>query len=341
MAFSSVNAFNEIAYVPPTSPDTFGRILYHYTFNTRDISGVFKDASGNLINNYQTPWYLKNQVTQTYDLLLIDGSGSAYGHNGIVANTAYQNTWTNYSPQYNIRGITTTYGIPVGDTCFFSGGDMYSGVKNVNFFIGTQNLPSIDITAGFSCAFWTYIPTRSYGGTLDNQMPDRTALNEYLFSLSNRNNITAAAGQQMFAISYRFKQDVPLVGANRVQLYLPSSDGANSVGVDMGNDGDAGGVIVSNSSWNHVAVSFDYGTLTATLYINGTQAGYTGKFSASGINTNRFYPSYFTVGSISDNRVQSFNGIYQGYMSDIRIYNSALNDTQIKMIYDYFKYYHI
>ena len=99
---------------------------------------------------------------------------------------------------------------------------------------------------------------------------------------------------------------------------------------DQGFDGTKESTTSLNTqNWNHVAVSIDYTSLTYSLFVNGVldfKFNYKPGTSFYGSNAR------WRIGSISSANVI---GTFVGLIDDVRIYNRAFSDSEVKALYDY------
>lgn len=83
------------------------------------------------------------------------------------------------------------------------------------------------------------------------------------------------------------------------------------------------------NNWNHYSVVWNQSTLTGTLYINGVEPSYDTKQSASG--------SYYGDSGLSKQlgRLQSDSSgqEFQGQIDDVRIYDRALSESEVKDLF--------
>jgi sulfatase modifying factor 1 len=87
------------------------------------------------------------------------------------------------------------------------------------------------------------------------------------------------------------------------------------------------GKLVDFDRWQHVAVSVDFQSKIATLFRDGKIVGKRGQMKAYGTGGDL----YFGYGAGNLNADFTF----KGYMSDIRVFDRALSEAEVKSLYDY------
>ena len=111
--------------------------------------------------------------------------------------------------------------------------------------------------------------------------------------------------------------------SNRIQLFMDSSTTMLDVGLGDEHETNTDMAMLEVNKWYHIALSWDNGTYK--VYLNGEQLA-TGDYT--GLENLSATANIGNNGRI-DSRDQSFNGL----IDDVRIYNYALPEDEIKTLY--------
>ena len=87
---------------------------------------------------------------------------------------------------------------------------------------------------------------------------------------------------------------------------------------------DGGSKSVALNTWNHVAISYNFSTKTATFYYNGVSSG-TG--TTTGTELAPATGQFLLVGNIRNAAQGTFN--FAGRIAGVSLYNRVLSDTEI------------
>ena len=117
--------------------------------------------------------------------------------------------------------------------------------------------------------------------------------------------------------SYHF-----ILNSNKVELDLWSSGGKQSPALD-------GATTIQNNKWYFIAGTFD-GT-TMTVYVNGVVDGSTASFSGNIISAST---SNTNIGAGGAYPPTWANYLFNGIISNVQLYNTALSVTQIANLYN-------
>jgi len=100
------------------------------------------------------------------------------------------------------------------------------------------------------------------------------------------------------------------------------------IGHGTGDEYYTGSIVVNDGNWHHIVLSYD-GTQYGTLYVDGVSDG-THDFGIMTYNINM----YSRIGTFTNNRgtVANFH-YFDGLIDDVRIYEEALTEAQIRQLY--------
>lgn len=110
-------------------------------------------------------------------------------------------------------------------------------------------------------------------------------------------------------------------GGDNSRIYIDFASGGLSIDCRLGNATTIGSYTLTNNTWTHILCNWN-GT-SASFYVNGINKTTTSSFNGL---TSAAATSYIGIFSTS----QAYNGL----IDDIRIYNYALTDDQIKNLYN-------
>ena len=124
--------------------------------------------------------------------------------------------------------------------------------------------------------------------------------------------------------SYQFCR-VESLADNRIKIYHRGSGQNNEP---------AGNVQLKPNEWNSVIYKTDGVNGLGSVFINGTRdAGLDFNYDSS---VNYYQPNRtWSIGTTLNTTCGGCNPYYQGGIDDVRIYNRALSDTEVKALYDY------
>ncbi|BDS07966.1 hypothetical protein NT6N_30060 [Oceaniferula spumae] len=158
-------------------------------------------------------------------------------------------------------------------------------------------------------------------------VPYSAALNSSTFTVTMWVNTTSTAG---FTSPLTSRDDVPNPGGSTHGYILYNDVGGNwnfwnGTGAGSGTWDQLVGGGVSINTWTHIAMTYDGGTSTKTIWINGVNAGSkTVGHSVNGPQTEDLH-----IGSGSD---AGTNFYFSGNIDDVTIWDEALDQAAIQSI---------
>lgn len=196
-----------------------------------------------------------------------------------------------------------------------NGGSYNSGsLKFNNTTLKYDNFTSINLTtSSYTISYWIYMPSPTAGYGLFR-------ISDATISPNNNNNTNVYNSQSMYASN----DSVSSVYYNRMQIYTQIASDNTSTNYQA--------MYVFNRSspaWTHVAVSYNSTSSTFKVYVNGAQ----NSNASSTANTYRAFGhsiSYMIFG-----QGQDVGNVSNYYLSNFRLYNTALSSDQISSLYTY------
>ena len=124
--------------------------------------------------------------------------------------------------------------------------------------------------------------------------------------------------------SYQFCR-VESLSDNRIKIYHRGSGQNNEP---------AGNIQLKPNDWNSVIYKTDGASGVGSVYINGVlDSGLSYSYDSS---VNYYQPNRtWSIGTTLNTTCGGCNPYYQGSMDDVRIYNRALSDSEVKSLYEY------
>lgn len=202
-----------------------------------------------------------------------------------------------------LNKATGSYDATIGSTNGFNSSIVKSGDRSIyvngnSNYCATNSLISITAANGYTISIWVYVTN---GATLYD-------LQAYIgFSVSSSNTASVIHMQYGTNNSNSSSNSVPYCFVD-----------GHYLGVDT--------KAMYDGKWHHHALTFSGSTdKIVTYYIDGEFAN---SRTIPSINTETF--NYFRMGWRADNVDQCFTG----YIDEVRIYNSCLSASDVKLIYD-------
>lgn len=129
-----------------------------------------------------------------------------------------------------------------------------------------------------------------------------------------------------FRIKYNKESAIMPIGFNMFDLLM----GVDSIGINTGNS-DNFGIVRSTGEYDNITVVFKYNSVSASgIYINGIKQNLT-QLKGTPVDSRAVFGTHLNISGFGAGIDYRMNG---SIMTDIKIWNRALTDTEAKSIYD-------
>jgi prepilin-type N-terminal cleavage/methylation domain-containing protein len=174
----------------------------------------------------------------------------------------------------------------------------------VNDYVSIPDNPSLDINQSITVIAYVYptAPTLTYF---------RSFVSKYY-----------TVNQRTYQLNVDEGYTSELLGQETFQFWISCCDGVTRDHVEA---------LAARNVWQHVSGVYDYSTRNLAIYVNG-EPKQKKTTSIIGIATNDLSTYPLAIGATSNGT--AIQNVIQGIIDEIRIYNRALSDSEIKYLYE-------